>query len=79
MATSQHSQLSVAFERGRQEPPDHALELPMNVKEAEEMVFEIWWSPEHDADGGEHDHVREVLVDGLGEEGPDFPAEDAVD
>jgi excisionase family DNA binding protein len=38
MATSQHSQLSVAFERGRQEPPHHALEPPMNVKEAAKFL-----------------------------------------
>ncbi len=38
MATSQHSQLSVALERGRQELPDHVLEPPMNVKEAAKFL-----------------------------------------
>ena len=38
MATSQPSQLSVALERGRQAPPDHALEPPMNVKEAAKFL-----------------------------------------
>jgi excisionase family DNA binding protein len=34
MVTSQHSQLSVVLERGRVKPQDHALEPPVNVKEA---------------------------------------------
>lgn len=38
MAPSQHSQLSVAFERGRQEPSDHDLEPPMSVKEAAKFL-----------------------------------------
>jgi len=38
MATSQHSQLSVAFEHGRPKSPDQVLEPPMNVKEAAKFL-----------------------------------------